>query len=67
MGKDEGWLICVWMMDENGKMLYLFYTPSKDQCLFVWLTGQKNFTLIWEGATTIRGVFDSNSPDAPPG
>jgi hypothetical protein len=23
MGKDEGWLICVWMMDENGKMLYL--------------------------------------------
>lgn len=39
MGKDEGWLICVWMMDGNGKMLYLFYTPSKDQCLFVWLTG----------------------------
>ncbi len=40
MGKDEGWLICVWMMDENGKMLYLFYTPSKEGpmsfCLVNW-------------------------------
>jgi hypothetical protein len=65
MGKDEGWLICVWMMDVNGKMLYSFYTPRTN----VFLSGElgQNITLLWEGATTIRGVFDSNSPDTPPG